>query len=197
MMSIVRTAELRCAIGRSRRPQRSFLVKECRSTRLPLLVLHICAGILGLLSGAVDVVAQGFPSASGGWKRIVISMLSLAASAAYPALMKSQVTNVLGGGLTILFGDNGHGWGRSHARARRCFWRTTHRAASLVHVLCAVFSPQAPFSWDSNKYSPALPCSGAVFAVAVRGLQSWPCPRRRKWFFAIHMRRAPLLNRQF
>ena len=99
-MSIVRTAELRCAIGRSRRPQRSFLVKECRSTRLPLLVLHICAGILGLLSGAVDVVAQGFPSASSG-NVFVISMLSLAASALYPALMKSQVTNVLGGVLTF------------------------------------------------------------------------------------------------
>jgi hypothetical protein len=97
----------------------------------------------------------------------------------------------------VLFGDNGHGWGRSHARARRCFWRTTHRAASLAHVLCAVFSPQAPFSWDSNKYSPALLCSGAGFAVAVRGLQSWPRPRRRKWFLAIHMRRAPLLNRRF
>ena len=66
-------------------------------------------------------------------------MLSLAASAVYPALMKSQVTNVLGGVLTFYFGDNGHDWGRSHARARRCFWRTTHRAASLAHVLWAVY----------------------------------------------------------
>jgi uncharacterized membrane protein len=70
--------------------------------RLPILVLHICAGLFGVLSGAV---AMSFRKGSRGHRAagnvFVISMLSLAASAVYLAIMKSQVTNVLGGVLTF------------------------------------------------------------------------------------------------
>jgi uncharacterized membrane protein len=65
--------------------------------RLPVLVFHICAGILGLLSG---VVAEPFRKGSRRHRVAgnisVISMLSLSASAAYLALTKRQMGNVLG-----------------------------------------------------------------------------------------------------
>ena len=70
--------------------------------RLPILVLHISAGILGLLSGTV---AMSFRKGSRGHrvagKVFVISMLSMAVFAVYLAFMKSQVTNVIGGVLTF------------------------------------------------------------------------------------------------
>jgi len=70
--------------------------------RLPLLVFHICAGILGLLSGAAAMsFRKGSPRHGVAGKVFVISMLSLAVSATYLAFMKSQVTNVLGGVLTF------------------------------------------------------------------------------------------------
>lgn len=70
--------------------------------RLPILVLHISAGILGLLSGTV---AMSFRKGSSGHrvagKVFVLSMLSMAVFAVYLAFMKSQVTNVIGGVLTF------------------------------------------------------------------------------------------------
>jgi hypothetical protein len=68
----------------------------------PILLLHICAGTLGVLSGAVAIsFRKGFR-----WHRLVgnifvISMLSLGASGAYMAFMKSQPGNVLGGTFTF------------------------------------------------------------------------------------------------
>src|ERR1035438_2606094 len=77
--------------------------------RLPILVLHISAGILGLLSGTV---AMSFRKGSRGHrvagKVFVISMLSMAVFAVYLAFMKSQVTNVIGGVLTFYL--VGTGW---------------------------------------------------------------------------------------
>jgi uncharacterized membrane protein len=68
----------------------------------PLLVFHICAGTLGMLSG---FAAVSFRKGSR-WHRVtgnvfVISMLCLSASGVYLALMKHQPGNVLGGALTF------------------------------------------------------------------------------------------------
>jgi hypothetical protein len=68
----------------------------------PVLVLHICGGVLGLLSGAVAVsFRKGSRRHGVAGSVFVISMLSLAASGVYLALMKSQPGNVLGGALTF------------------------------------------------------------------------------------------------
>jgi uncharacterized membrane protein len=68
----------------------------------PVLLLHICSGLVGLLSGAVAMV---FRKGAGGHRVagnvFVVSMLSLAASGVYLALIKSQPGNVLGGTLTF------------------------------------------------------------------------------------------------
>lgn len=70
--------------------------------RLPLLVIHIGAGIIGLLSGAA---AMAFRKGSHRHRMagnvFFISMLTLSASAAYLGYMKHQMGNVFGGLLTF------------------------------------------------------------------------------------------------
>src|SRR5208282_4942862 len=68
----------------------------------PMLLLHICAGTLGCLSGAVTVsFRKGSQRHRAAGNIFVISMLSLAASGVYLAIVKSQPGNVLGGTLTF------------------------------------------------------------------------------------------------
>lgn len=68
----------------------------------PILILHICAGTIGCLSGAVAVsLRKGSRRHALAGIVFVISMLSLAASGAFMALMKSQPGNVLGGTVTF------------------------------------------------------------------------------------------------
>jgi len=68
----------------------------------PLLVLHICGGGIGLLSGAV---AMSFRKGSR-WHGVAgnvffVSMLTMSGAGAYMAIMKSQMSNVFGGLLTF------------------------------------------------------------------------------------------------
>jgi hypothetical protein len=68
----------------------------------PMLLVHICAGTLGVLSGYVAVsFRKGSPA--HGWAGTVfaVSMLTLGASGAYMATLKFQPGNILGGTLTF------------------------------------------------------------------------------------------------
>jgi uncharacterized membrane protein len=70
--------------------------------RLPILVVHICAGISGLLSGAA---AMSFRKGSR-WHRVAgnvffVSMLGMSTAGAYLALIKHQMNNVFGGVLAF------------------------------------------------------------------------------------------------
>jgi uncharacterized membrane protein len=68
----------------------------------PVLLFHICAGTLGLLSGAVAIsFRKGSSRHRVSGNVFVVSMLSLSASGVYMALMKHQPGNVLGGVLTF------------------------------------------------------------------------------------------------
>jgi uncharacterized membrane protein len=70
--------------------------------RSPLLLLHIVAGTLGMLSGFVAAfLRKGSRQHGIAGNVFVISMLALSASGVYLALMKSQPGNVLGGTLTF------------------------------------------------------------------------------------------------
>lgn len=70
--------------------------------RLPLLVLHIAGGIVGLLSGTVAMVyRKGSPGHRTAGKIFVISMLIMAACATYLAVLKHQMGNIIGGPLTF------------------------------------------------------------------------------------------------
>lgn len=68
----------------------------------PLLLTHICAGTLGLLSGTVAICyRKGSRGHAVAGIVFSISMLSLAATGVWLACLKSQMDNVLGGLLTI------------------------------------------------------------------------------------------------
>jgi hypothetical protein len=70
--------------------------------RSPLLLLHIIAGTLGMLSGFVAVFLRKGSRRHGiAGNVFVISMLCLSASGVYLALVKSQPGNILGGTLTF------------------------------------------------------------------------------------------------
>ncbi len=70
--------------------------------RSPLLLLHIASGTLGMLSGFVAMAfRKGSRRHAIAGKVFVISMLTLGASGAYLAFMKSQSANLLGGVFTF------------------------------------------------------------------------------------------------
>lgn len=70
--------------------------------RLPILVLHICAGLAGLLSGAAAVsFRKGSRRHRMAGNVFFISMLNMAIAATYLAFMKGQPDNVIGGVLTF------------------------------------------------------------------------------------------------
>ncbi len=68
----------------------------------PLLLLHICAGTVGLLSGAVAMsFRKGSRWHGTAGNVFFISMLTMSGIGASMALMKSQAGNVIGGVLTF------------------------------------------------------------------------------------------------
>src|SRR5580704_11476584 len=70
--------------------------------RLPLLILHISAGVLAMLAGALAI---SFRKGSRGHRMagnvFVICMLSVSGLGAYLAFRKSEADNVLGGIFTF------------------------------------------------------------------------------------------------
>jgi hypothetical protein len=70
--------------------------------RSPLLLFHIIAGTLGMLSGFVAVfLLKGSRRHGIAGNVFVIAMLVLSASGVFLAIMKSQPGNILGGTLTF------------------------------------------------------------------------------------------------
>ncbi len=66
--------------------------------RLPLLIFHVCAGIMGILSGAAAMTfRKGSPRHEAAGRIFVIAMMAMSSSAVYLALMKHQMNNVFGG----------------------------------------------------------------------------------------------------
>ena len=72
--------------------------------RTPILILHICGGIVGLLSGAAAVCfRKGSRRHAGAGNVFAASMLTMAAAGLTLAVMKFQPGNILGGALTMYF----------------------------------------------------------------------------------------------
>src|SRR5258707_14279553 len=73
-----------------------------RMTYSPILIVHICGGIIGVVSGSTALlVRKGSSLHRRAGVIFVISMLSMAAGGAYVALTKSQPSNVVAGVVTI------------------------------------------------------------------------------------------------
>jgi hypothetical protein len=70
--------------------------------RLPILIFHISAGIVGILSGAAAMsFRKGSPRHALAGKIFVLSMLSMATGAVYLATIKHDYNNIGGGILTF------------------------------------------------------------------------------------------------
>jgi hypothetical protein len=70
--------------------------------RSPILLLHIIAGTLGMLSGFVAVfLLKGSRRHGRAGNVFVVAMMILSASGTYMAIMKHQPGNILGGTLTF------------------------------------------------------------------------------------------------
>jgi len=68
----------------------------------PILIVHICGGTLGLLSGAAAMsFRKGSPRHALAGKVFVLSMLIMAAGAVYLAILRHQSNNVGGGIFTF------------------------------------------------------------------------------------------------
>jgi uncharacterized membrane protein len=68
----------------------------------PILVVHICAGSLGLLSGtAAMTFRKGSPRHVLAGRVFVASMLTMAVGAVYLAIVRHQPNNIGGGILTF------------------------------------------------------------------------------------------------
>jgi len=68
----------------------------------PVLVVHICAGTSGLLSGSAAMLfRKGSPRHVLAGKVFVASMLTMGAFAAYLAIVRNQPNNIGGGILTV------------------------------------------------------------------------------------------------
>ena len=70
--------------------------------RLPLLVIHITAGIIGILSGTAAIAfRKGSPRHAQAGKIFVAAMLTMAAAAVCLAYLKQDYNNIGGGVLTF------------------------------------------------------------------------------------------------
>jgi hypothetical protein len=89
-----------------------------------ILVLHICAGTVGLLSGTAALsFRKGSPRHAQAGKVFVASMLIMAVGAVYLGIVKNQPSNI-GGGI-ITFYLIGTGWltaRRGEGELRRLDW---------------------------------------------------------------------------
>jgi hypothetical protein len=73
-----------------------------KTMRLPILILHICGGTLGMLSGFVTAfLRKGSGQHAISGSVFVVSMLTMAAAGTWLAIGASQPGNILGGTLTF------------------------------------------------------------------------------------------------
>src|SRR6202789_3647133 len=76
--------------------------KGCGRMRLPLLILHILGGTIGLLSGTFAIaVRKGSRLHRASGNVFTVAMLTLASSAFCLAIMKSQHGNIVGSIITF------------------------------------------------------------------------------------------------
>lgn len=88
----------------------------------PMLLLHIAAGTLGMLSGFVAVsLLKGSRRHALAGNIFVVTMLALSLTGIYLAILKSQAGNILGGTLTFYLVATG--------------WLTARRRDGETHIL--------------------------------------------------------------
>ena len=121
--------------------------------RSPLLLLHITAGTLGMLSGFVAVFLRKGSRRHGlAGNVFVISMLSLSASGVYLAFMKSQPGNVLGGALTFYLVATAWHHRPAQGRGARSFRLGRASGCLAVAAVNVTYGVEAAISPTGLKY---------------------------------------------
>lgn len=121
--------------------------------RLPLLVFHIFAGISALLSGSVAMsFRKGSRSHRMAGNVFVISMLCMASGAVALALMKSQVTNIVGGILTFYLVGTAWATARYENGQTGIFDWVALSVALALGVVQFTFGFEAAFSQTGLQY---------------------------------------------
>jgi hypothetical protein len=139
----------------------------------PILLLHICSGTIGCLSGFIAVFLRKGSRQHGAVGRVfAIAMLSLAITGASMAVMKSQVTNVLGGALTFYLVSTGWVTVRRKAGEPNTFDWFALLLALAVGAVEIIFGVEAALSRTGLKYDyPPAPyfIFGVVALLAAAG----------------------------
>lgn len=121
----------------------------------PILLFHICAGIVGMLSGFVAVSFRKGSRRHGiAGDLFVIAMMILSATGAYMGFMKSQPGNVLGGALTFYLVTTA--WitvtRRDHDGKASFFDWSALSVISAVAAVEVTYGLEAAFSQTGLKY---------------------------------------------
>jgi hypothetical protein len=119
----------------------------------PLLLLHICSGVLAVLSGAAAIVfPKGSPRHRQSGNVFVVSMLTLAATGVYLAIGKSQPGNIMGGSLTFYLVATAWMIARQNGRETRLFDCGAFLFALALGAINVTFALQAANSPTGLKY---------------------------------------------
>jgi uncharacterized membrane protein len=119
----------------------------------PILLIHICAGTLGMLSGFVAVfLRKGSRRHGVAGNVFVVSMLSLSATGVYLATLKSQPGNILGGALTFYLVATAWMTARRKEAATGIFDWVALLVVSTLGVVEVTFGTEAAMSATGVKF---------------------------------------------
>jgi hypothetical protein len=119
----------------------------------PALAIHITAGTLGMLSGFVAVFLRKGSRRHGMVGNVfVLAMLTLALSGTYLAIMKSQVTNILGGVFTFYLVSTAWATARRKDGRPGLFDWSALLFALAVGAVEMTYGAQAALSQSGMKY---------------------------------------------
>jgi uncharacterized membrane protein len=139
----------------------------------PVLLLHISAGIAGLLSGAVAIsLRKGSRRHSVAGNMFVLSMLCLAGAGVYLAALKGQPGNILGGTFTLYLVATAWLAARRRAGKPDLFDWSALLVAFTLAAIEFTFGFEAAYSPTGLKYDfPPYPYFfiGSVAALAAVG----------------------------
>lgn len=134
----------------------------------PLLLVHICAGTIGLLSGFVAMAFRKGSRYHGmAGNAFFVSMLTMSSVGAYLALLKHQSSNVFGGTLTFYLVATA--WATARRRdgeSSKLDW-IGFVAALAVGIVIAMFGFQAAASPTGAKDNVPAPMYFVLSSVAL------------------------------
>ena len=139
----------------------------------PILILHICGGTLGMLSGfAAAFLRKGSRRHGIAGNVFVASMLILSVTGTYMAFLKSQPGNVLGGALTFYLVATAWVTARSRDGDTGLFDWGAFLLVSAIGTIMITYGIEAALSPTGLKYGgPAGPyfVFGSIASLAAIG----------------------------